>query len=120
MNQTVCAPCKAALDVISRQAKAQGESQWFARVREEPAKLKALVDSYQSCQKEARDAGRKKAKFSVVTVREELESKSEAQNRGRDQKMWRGQAIKHWTSVDGGDYTQEEAEQFWKDVCRVA
>ena len=46
LNQSKCTRCKATLDVVSKMAKRQGAEDWWQKVRNNPTKLKTVVESY--------------------------------------------------------------------------
>lgn len=113
LNQVVCMPCKSALDVVSKKAKAQGKADWFKNIRQNPKALKALVTNYGNAQAEAEKAGNKKNFWNLATYMEELKASSETIGIKRGKMMWRDQAIEFWQTTAGGSKQKYEAEAKW-------
>ena len=88
--------------MISKKAAAQGEREWFKKIKSIPAKLKELVASYRTAVQSAAKAGNKRANWSIATYKEEVKGASKLRNVDSGQLMWQEQAIDFWQSLPGG------------------
>ena len=119
VNQAVDMECKKYLYSIAKQSRAQGPEAvaWYQQTRNDPVKCRKMIESYKAAYKTWVANGKQgKLKWSVVQYRESLSAESGTRTSENQQMMWEKQAIKFWQSVDGGCYTEEEAEQKWKTM----
>ena len=121
LNQANCMECKAALDNISKKARKQKQTEWLTNTLEDPAAKKAMLESYFAAMKMASAdgptrGGNRKEAWSLIEYIEIVKSTSKIKKTGRDQLMWKLQAIEHWKSVAGGAKSQAEAERKWNDM----
>ncbi|OLQ13846.1 hypothetical protein AK812_SmicGene2046 [Symbiodinium microadriaticum] len=116
LNQKVDMTCKRFLDNIYKQAKAQGPAalEWFAETKADPAKCRKMVESYSTAYKAWCSSGKAgKVKWSFVQYKETVEAESGVRLSENQQLMWERQAVLFFQSIDGGAFTEEEAQAKW-------
>ena len=80
-------------------------------------RCKHMLASYDSKVQEARGAGSKRPVWCLLKYVEEVDANSAMVFRDHGIMMWKRQAIKFWESIDGGELTEEEANQKWRDMA---
>lgn len=101
LNSSYCVEDKRTIDCLYKQAAAQGKSEWFAEVRQDPDRLAALVMKYEErCPKLGPKA--KRGTFNLVTFIEEFEATSQVKNAADGKLMWWGEYLHFARKPKGG------------------
>ena len=119
LNQSNCRGCKAALDNITKKAKAQNRLAWLHETLNDPEQTKDMLTSYTAAMQKAKELGSRgprKEAWSLVEYIEVVKATSKTKRTGRDQLMWKLQAIDFYKSLGGGGLSHSQAEKKWSDM----
>lgn len=117
-NQIVCMSCKRKLDNIYKQAKSQGQLDWFVKARADDQQVFRMLDSYSKAGAEAERLKLKKTKWNLSQYKESIIAKSGTDFVAHGELMWERQAIEFWQSTSGGRLSEEAAKAQWDDWAR--
>ncbi|CAE7236400.1 unnamed protein product [Symbiodinium sp. KB8] len=110
---------KAALDNITKKAKAQNRLAWLHETLNDPEQTKDMLNSYTVAMQKAKELGSRgprKEAWSLVEYIEVVKATSKTKRTGRDQLMWKLQAIDFYKSLGGGGLSHSQAEKKWSDM----
>ena len=114
LNQANCRMCKAALDNIWKKAKAQKRVPWLEGVLQDADDTKHMLASYAAAMAAAgNNKGPRKEAWSITRYIETVKSTTKTKKTGRNQLMWREQAIEFWKSLPGGGLSHTMADSKW-------
>lgn len=97
-----CFTDKRVIDVLAKQAVQQNVGKWFAEVRQDPDRLRAVVEKYHLKCPPSDKKGAKRGKFAFVQYQEEFETNSEVLNQGAGKLMWLDEFLDYAKKPKGG------------------
>ena len=101
LNSPYCTEHKRAVDNLYRVAAAQKQEAWFAEVRQDQPRLKALIKSYEAkCPTSGPKT--KRGNFSLVTFIEEYSASSKVNNTASGKMMWKDEFTAFAKKPKGG------------------
>ena len=110
-----CYPCKRDYDSLSRMCVRQNLLDWWKGFIASPlSKRRKVMKEFRTRFRAM--TGTAKKDFQLLVFTESFAAISATDVKKTGQMMWKKQAIMFWQSVDGGDYTEDEAIKMWQDL----
>ncbi len=109
-KQIFCFPCKRALDCIAKQARKEDKMSWLSDVRNDPTKVKAMLDSYRA-RFPLGMPSKKSSAFKLLEYMESLRTFTSGEVKRSSKMMWKGEFMEFAQSVEGGKVSEDDAEQ---------
>ena len=107
-----CIVVKKVMDCVFKQAKAQGELEWYNNMRLSDRKMRQTVDYFTT----QVTSGKGCKTFKVVCFREFHKAEQAIDFVETGKMMWEREAIEYWMSTPGGNLDCDSAQLRWDDM----